>query len=178
MGIIKNKWKHGFYIQSLKEFMINDWDFVLSNSDYNIKYFLNKECRKDDLHYIYNTTFFINLLSNKNIKNLKDFIYRENKELYYNITSWTMFQEWINAYIYKTYDICYQSFKYNKEYLSYIKENQTELEDINIHIVDNVKKIKNPDQNWYIVSNEKNSLLQELIKERLIIKLMQYDLNR
>ena len=168
MGQIKNKWRNGFYSQSIWEFQINDWDYQLSNSDYNIKYFLNKSCRKDTLHYIYDTDYFYNLLNKQNIINLKDFIYKRDKTLYYNITSWTMFQEWVDTLINYKYDIAKNSFDYNSLYLQYLKDNPKELINVKVQFVENLEDIKQLSNVWYIVYTNVNKMFQELIKEHLI----------
>lgn len=168
MGNIKNKWKYGFYIQSRIEFHINDWNPQLSASDYNVKYFLNKSCKKDKLHYIYNTSYIKRLLKNQNINNLKDFIYKHDKVLYYNVTSWTMFLEWIEAYIEEKYDVAKQSFRYNPDGIIFLKNNWSHWKKLNICFIEDITQNNIPTLNWYIVYNNQNKIFKEFIKENLI----------
>ena len=94
---------------------------------YDLKYFL---LNRDN----YSIEYLYKLLSNK-YKNLEDYVYKANKQLYYDIVSWTLFQEWINIYINNIYpkyinkfSQYYKIIRTKKLYKQYISNKHTSLD--------------------------------------------------
>lgn len=88
---------------------------------YDLKYFLKNRNS-------YNVGYLYKIFSN-NCSNLKDYVYKKDKNLFYDIVSWTLLEEWITIYVKNKYpnylnsfSNLYKKIRLKKIYNKYIKQ--------------------------------------------------------
>lgn len=121
MGMIKKKWvletRHREKLEP--EYKCFGEDKQDIENVYDLKYFLlNRN--------LYSIEYLYNILSVK-CKNFQNYIYKTDKQLYYNIISWPLFKEWIDIYINNIYPKYSPSFdiktvRTKKQYKKYLNE--------------------------------------------------------